>query len=83
MIQKKINIVFIGELIVLKSFVVNKNEQSLLELGTKVVNYKQKEMTPLTMIKIGIMKSEKNATYVEKSFVIIRIKKRDLNYTKK
>ena len=75
--------VFIGELIVLKSFVVNKNEQSLLELGTKVVNYKQKEMTPLTMIKIGIMKSEKNASYVEKCFVIIRIKKRDLNYTKK
>ena len=62
---------------------MNKNEQSLLELGTKVVNCKQKEMTPLTMIKIGIMKSEKNATYVEKSFVIIRIKKRDLNYTKK
>ena len=58
---------------------MNKNEQSLLELGTKVVNYKQNEI----MIKIGIMKSEKNATYVEKSFVIIRIKKRDLNYTKK
>ena len=35
------------------------------------------------MMKIGIMKSKKNATYVEKRCVIIRIKERDLNYTKK
>ena len=35
------------------------------------------------MMKIGIMKSKKNATHVEKRCVIIRIKERDLNYTKK
>ena len=35
------------------------------------------------MMKIGIMKSKKNATYVEKRFVMIKNKKRDLNYTKK
>ena len=34
------------------------------------------------MMKIGIMKSKKNATYVEKRFVMIKNKKRDLNYTK-
>ena len=35
------------------------------------------------MMKIGIMKSKKSVTYVEKRFAIIRIKKGDLNYTKK
>ena len=34
------------------------------------------------MMKIGIMKSKNNATYVEKRFVMIKNKKRDLNYTK-
>ena len=29
------------------------------------------------------MKSKKNATYVKKSFVMIKMKKRNLNYTKK
>ena len=35
------------------------------------------------MMEIGIMKSKKNATYVKKSFVIIKNEKRNLNYTKK
>ena len=43
----------------------------LKELGTKVINYEQKEMTPLTDDK---NKSKKNATYVKKSFVIIKNK---------
>ena len=34
------------------------------------------------MMKIGIMKSKNNAKYVEKRFVIIKNRKRDLNYTK-
>ena len=34
------------------------------------------------MMKIGIMKSKKNATYVEKRFVLIKNTKRDLNYKK-
>ena len=29
------------------------------------------------------MKSKKNATYVKKSFVMIKLKKRNLKYTKK
>ena len=47
----------------------------LKELGTKIINYEQKEMIPLTDNEISIMKSKKNATYVKKSFVMIKIKK--------
>ena len=47
----------------------------LKELGTKIINYEQKEMIPLTDNEISIMKSKKNATYVKKSFVVIKIKK--------
>ena len=47
----------------------------LKELGTKIINYEQKEMIPLTDNEISIMKSKKNATYVKKSFVIIKMKK--------
>ena len=32
-------------------------------------------------MKIGITKSRKNATYAKKSFVMIKMKKRNLNYT--
>ena len=35
------------------------------------------------MMKISTMKSKKSAKYVKKSFVIIKIKKRSLNYTQK
>ena len=34
------------------------------------------------MMKIDTMKSKKNATHIEKSFVIIKNKEIDLNYTK-
>ena len=34
-------------------------------------------------MKKGFMKSKKNATYAKKSFVMIKMKKRNLNYTKK
>ena len=34
-------------------------------------------------MKISNMKNKKNATYVKKSFVIIKMKKGNLNYTKK
>ena len=35
------------------------------------------------MKKISFMKSKKNATYAKKSFVTIKMKRIDLNYTKK
>ena len=34
-------------------------------------------------MKISLMKSKKNVTYVKKSFVMIKMKKRNLKYTKK
>ena len=34
-------------------------------------------------MKIGLMKSKKIATYVKKSFLMIKMKKINLNYTKK
>ena len=34
-------------------------------------------------MKIGLMKCENNVTYVKKGFVMIKMKKRNLNYTKK
>ena len=52
----------------------------LKELGTKIVNYEQKEMTPLTSDGAGEVKD--NATYVEKRFFMIKNKERYLNYTK-
>ena len=35
------------------------------------------------MTKISLMKIKKNVTYVKKGFVMIKMKKRNLNYTKK
>ena len=57
--------------------------RELKELETKLFNYEQKEMTPLTSDDVALYQSQSNATYVEKRFVMIKNKKRDLNYTKK
>ena len=35
------------------------------------------------MKKLSLMKNKKNATYAKKSFVLIKIRKMNLNYTKK
>ena len=51
----------------------------LKELGTKILNYEKREM----IMKISIVKIKKNATYVKESFVMVKFKKRNLNYTKK
>ena len=40
-------------------------------------------MIPLTDSEISFMKSKKYATYVKKSFAMIKMKKQNLNYTKK
>ena len=54
----------------------------LKELGTKVVNYEQKEMTPLTLMMFFFMKVKKYVIYVKESFVTIKMIKQDLNYKK-
>ena len=49
----------------------------LKELGIKIVNYEQNEMIPLADKKnkyYEVMKSKKNAAYVKKTFVIIKMK---------
>ena len=55
----------------------------LKELATKIINYEEKEMIPLTDKEISIRKSKKNVTYIKKSFVMIKMKKINLKYTKK
>ena len=50
------------------------------ELGTKVVNYEQIEITPM---KFFFMKVKKYVIYAKERFVMIKNKKRDLSYTKK
>ena len=50
----------------------------LKELGTKVVNYEQKEMTPLTGGEKRYYEKKKNATYVEKCFAVIKNKKKEI-----
>ena len=34
------------------------------ELGTEIINFEEKEMIPLTIMKISFMRSKKNVTYV-------------------
>ena len=55
----------------------------LKELGTKIINYEEKEMIPLTDNENRTYKKQKNVTYVKKVFAMIKMKKRNLNYTKK
>ena len=76
-IQKKKNIFNRG------NDCIKKFCSELKELGTEIVNYEQKEMTPLTDDENRYYEEQKNAAFVKKRFVIIRIKKEDLNYTKK
>ena len=55
----------------------------LKELGTKVVNYEQKEMTPLTSDDVALYQSQKVCYICKRAFFMIKNWKRDLNYTKK
>ena len=57
--------------------------KNLKELGTEIINYEEKDIIPLTDKKVSFMKSKKNVTYVIKSFFMIKMKKRNLNFTKK
>ena len=47
--------------------------KDLKELGTRIIDYEEKEMIPLIDKKISLMKSKKNVTYVKKSFVMIKM----------
>ena len=55
----------------------------LKELATKIINCEQEEMIPLTDNKNKFYEEEKNVTYEKESFFMIKMIKRNLNYTKK
>ena len=56
--------------------------KKLKELGTEIINYKEKEMMPLADKENKFYKKQQNAIYAKKSFVQIKIMKMNLN-TKK
>ena len=41
----------------------------------EIINFEEKEMMPLTIKKLRLMKSKKYAIYVKKSFVMIKTRK--------
>ena len=47
----------------------------LKELGMEIINFEEKEMMPLTIKKLGLIKSKKYVIYVKKSFVMIKTRK--------
>ena len=55
----------------------------LRDHAMKIINYEEKEMTPLTDKKISLMKSEKFATYAKKNLVLMKMIKIHLNVTLK
>ena len=57
--------------------------KNLKELGTEIINCREKEMIPLTDGEISLMKSKKYATYAKKSFVQMIMRKMNLDNTKK
>ena len=47
----------------------------------KIINYEEKEMTPLTYKGTSLMKSKKFVTYVKRNLVLMKMIKMHLNYT--
>ena len=57
--------------------------KELKEYSSKIINFKEKDMIPLTDEEIEFYENQKYVTYLKKSFVIIKMKKINLNYIKK
>ena len=55
----------------------------LKEIATELIYYEEKEMAALTSDDVTLYQSQIYATYVKKGFVMIKMKKRNLNCTKK
>ena len=60
-----------------------KFSKELKEYSSKIINFKEKDMIPLTDEEIEFYEKQKYVTYLKKSFVIIKMKKINLNYIKK
>ena len=54
---------------------IEKFSKDLKEIGTEIINFEEKEMIALTNKEIKSYEKQKYATYVKKSFVIIKTKK--------
>ena len=54
--------------------------KDLKELGMEMISFKKKEMIPLTNKEIKSYEKQKFCIYVTKSFVIIKIKKVNMNF---
>ena len=80
MIQIKINI---EESFYRGKDCTKKFSKELKEYSTKIINFKEKDMIPLTDEEIEFYEKQKYVTYLKKSFVIIKMKKINLNYIKK
>ena len=57
--------------------------KELKEICTKIVNYEQKELVPLTDKEKEYYEEQKNATYVKKGFTTTKKKRRFINYIEK
>ena len=55
----------------------------LKELATKIINYEEKEMIRLTDNENKFCEEQEKCHISKKDFVMIKIKKRNLKYTKK
>ena len=55
--------------------------KDLRDHAMKIINYEEKEMTPLTYKETSLMKSKKFVTYVKRNLVLMEMIKMHLNYT--
>ena len=62
---------------------IKKFSSELKELGTKLVNYEQKELIPLTNEDVALYQSQKQCYICRKVFCYDKKEEKHLNYTKK
>ena len=55
--------------------------KDLRDRAMKIINYEKKEMIPLTNEEKKYYKSKKIVVYAKKNLVLIKIMKKNLNYT--
>ena len=66
-----------------RKYCIKKFCNDLKELVTEIINYKEKEMILLEDEETAIYESKKYITYAQKSFVMMKIMKKNLNCTQK
>ena len=74
--QQKTNAIFTDQ-------EIEKLCKDLKELATEIINYEEKEMIPLTDKENKSYKKQKVCHICKKSFVMMKMRKMNLNYTEK